>query len=47
MNDFTASQPSNTRVLFYNNTDISLADNISGWIATSNASAYIAFDAEL
>ena len=47
MNDLTASQPSNTRVLVYNNTDISLADNISGWVATSNASAYIAFDAEL
>jgi hypothetical protein len=46
MNDVTAFQPSNTRVIFYN-TATTLADNISGWIATFNASAYLAMDAEL
>ena len=37
----------NSRLLAFNNDDISVADNSLGWIATFNANAYLAIDAEL
>jgi len=47
MDDITISSPSFTRSLFYNNTDLTVADNTSGFIRTANASSYVALDAEL